>query len=709
MEKEAHRQRPKLLKYRKSICHNDIFGLKMTNQQCKKKRRRKVKNSILESLSVRLQQAIKNVEGEEILTQLHTVQNVLSVLKKVKKAKKIKVRSPLGRKLLSLDQCDSENCPDPEKDEADGDLKETNEAEIDDEDSEDEEINEHDEESEDEEIDEDDEEREDGENEDEESEDEEIGDEDLLDAESLAKLLANKDLSEKIAAMNDVLDDLESKLKLNLQEIDEDLYVSAIQSLIVYIYSVEEMQEVPRSKQSSEDVTLLQQLSDRMKAMKKTYLSQVTNFELFFSKSWELFIEIIEDKIFLDRSNRESVDKINEFAFNFHYAAEIEKIIRRRAIEDETDIIEEFEEDLGMMRQVYEHLGFAEEIQDEGYFSRMLSGMVSEEEDDEETHKNRKLLSIPDEVPSEGYCSKDDPDCDSPSESLLKKKEMSVPDVDRPLTDLEKCDGLLRRARQIGQSTLQEDKLRVLTGGEKVKYIKSFITELKESRGIVHDYNQHLKNIKDPQDYHRCYKMLEEDLGKLQKQMGNTNWLKHLSSLIASNDKEVLAELTDLLQDRNIDKDSTSFKKRNLLSVKNDDFCEKDDVGCRERKSFTNDQDLELQNSDKEQAVENLKQELEDSYEEMKVRDLHKKGKKSDVFRCQELLTKSEQELTKFHKIESKNKNIKNMRPKQKIKLIRQYMTQMTSTKALIDEHQRIVKTIDNSDDKKICQPLLQV
>ena len=491
MEKEAHRQRPKHLKFRKSICHNDIFGLKMTNQQCKKKRRRKVKNSILESLTVRLQQAIKNVEGEEILTQLHTVQNVLSVLKKVKKAKKIEVRSPLGRKLLSLDQCDSENCPDPEKDEADGDLKETIEAEIDDEDSEDEEINEHDEEIEDEEIDEDDEEREDGENEDEESEDEEIGDEDLLDAESLAKLLANKDLSEKIAAMNDVLDDLESKLKLNLQEIDEDLYVSAIQSLIVYIYSVEEMQEVPRSKQSSEDVTLLQQLSDRMKAMKKTYLSQVTNFEMFFSKSWELFIEIIEDKIFLDRSNRESVDKINEFAFNFHYAAEIEKIIRRRAIEDETDIIEEFEEDLGMMRQVYEHLGFAEEIQDEGYFSRMLSGMVSEEEDDEETHKNRKLLSIPNEVPSDGYCSKDDPDCDSPSESLLKKKEMSVPDVDRPLTDLEKCDGLLRRARQIGQSTLQEDKLRVLTGGEKVKYIKSFISELRESRGIVHDYNQH--------------------------------------------------------------------------------------------------------------------------------------------------------------------------------------------------------------------------
>ena len=702
MHKEAERQRPKLVATKTS---QEVAP----QQQLRKRRKVQLNNSVLENLNKRLQQVIENVDGEELENQLLSVQNIVSLLNKVKREKNIQARSPFGRKLLSLDQCDSEDCSDPDNEPVDTeDTEEPDEIEENDlqtETSTEKNANENTKEDEndmDEDENEDEEEDEDG------NEDEEIDDEDLLDAEALGELLANKDLDEKISTMNNVLDDLERVMELNLLEIDRDLYVSAIQSLIVYIYAVEEMQEVPHSKQSSLDLVLLQELSDRMKVMKKTYLSQVTHFEMFFSNSYEIFKEIIEDKIFLDRSNKEAVDKINEFSFNFHYASEIEKIIRRRAIEDETDIIDEFQEDLGLMRQVYEHLGFGEETQDEGYFSRVLSGLVSEDEDDEETHKNRRLLSIPDEDLDEGYCSKDDLHCDRSSESVLKK-EVKVSDVDMSLTDLEKCDGLLKRAQQIGQYSLQDDKLASFTGKEKIEYIKSFITKLKDSRMIVREYQELLKTIVDPQDYHQCYNMMEEDLGKLKKQTGNTNWLKHLSSLIASNDKEVLSELTGMLQDKNIESESPTFRKRNLLSVNNEEFCEKDDVECKERSSLTNDPDLEQQYSNKEEALENLMQELEDSYEEIKVGHVNKKGKKSDLFRCEELLTKSQQEMTKFQKNEAKNKNLKKMKPKEKIKLIRGFMTQMTRTKNLLDEHQKISSEIKNHRDQQLCQPLLKV
>ena len=687
-EKEADRQRPKsvgLYRARNSVCPNDIFGVKVINhQQCKKRRRVEKKKFSLEDLSA-IVDVIEDLKGEELLRE---VQKIVSVLRKIeKKKKKIKktaVRSPFSRKLLSvdLDQCDTDNCIEKGAT-ADMEDKETNE------DAGKEEKRDDIEDIDDSDFDEGD----------------DIGDEDLLDSEELAELLANKDLPEKISTMNDVLDDLESLFELNLHDIDEDLYVSAIQSLIVYIYSVEEMQETPHSKQSSADSVLLQKLSERMKEMKKTYLSQVTHFEMFFSNSWERFKEIIEDKIYLEKSNKESVDKINEFAFNFHYATEIERIIRRRAIEDEIEIIEEFKDDLGLMQQVYDHLGFGEETQDEGYFSRMLSGMVSEDEDDEDTHKNRRLLSIAD-PDSEGYCSKDDMDCEGPTESVSIQK-----DAAKRLTDLDICEKLLQRTQQIGQFHLKEDQLAVLTGTAKVQYIKTFIQKLKESRQIVGDYQEHLKKIADPQDYNKCYRMLEKDLGKLQSQAANTNWLKHLASLIASNNKEILSELTDMLHDQNedIDRDSPTFRKRNLLSVMDDEFCEKDDIECRERSSLSDDLKHAQQYSDKEQAVENLKQELRDSYEEMRVSDENKEDKKSNLLRCQELLTKSEQELKKFQQNSSKNKDLKKMKPKQKMKIIRQFMDQMTVTKTLFDDHREITTNLNDQYEREFCQPILKV
>ena len=626
---------------------------------------------------------LNKLEGEELLKQ---VQKIVSVLNNIKKNKKTVARSPFSRKLLSLDpdQCDSDQCLEEagtvteKEEEQDGieDIDDSDEDEADD------------------------------------IED----DEDLLDADELSELLANKELSEKISTMNDVLDDLESLFEPNLQDIDEDLYVSAIQSLIVYIYSVEEMQETPQSKQSPEDSVLLQKLSVRMKEMKKTYLTQVTHFEMFFSTGWKRFREIIDEKI-VNGYNREAVEKINEFAFNFHYAKEIERIIRRRAIEDEVDIIDEYKDDLGLMQQVYDHLGFGEETQDEGYFSRMLSGIVSEDdEDDEETHKNRKLLSIA-EPDSEGYCSVDDTDCGGPSESLSIKREVS--EADRPQkTDLDICEDLLQRTQEVGQVNLENDQLAVLTGSEKVQYIKSYIKKLKESRQIVGDYQRHLKSIADPQDYNKCYRLLETDLGKLQSQTANTAWLKHLASLIASNNKEVLSELSDITTDvlqadqhEEIGRDSPpAFRKRNLLSVKDEEeFCEKDDVQCREKSRFSGDLKHAQQYSDKEQAVENLKQELRDSYEETKVSDENKEGKKSTLLRCQELLTKSEQEMTKFQQNKSKNKDLKKMKPKQKMKIIREFMTQMTVTKTLFDEHREITRNLHDLDERQFCQPILKV
>ena len=682
-EKEADKQRPKgvgLYRARNSFCPNDIFGVKVINQyQCKKRRKVEKKIFSLEDLSS-IMDAVEDLKGHDLLKE---VQKIVSVLKNIERKKKIRktvVRSPFSRKLLSLDQCDSDNC-EGEGANTDAGDKETNEDTRKEE------------------------EQNDIEDDNDESEADDISDEDLLDAEELAGLLANKELSEKISTMNDVLDDLESLLELNLHDIDEDLYVSAIQSLIVYIYSVEEMQETPHSKQSSQDLALLQKLSERMKEMKKTYLSQVTHFEMFFSNSWDRFKEIVEDQIYLDKSNKESVDKINEFAFNFHYATEIEKIIRRRAIEDEIDIIDEFKDDLALMQQVYDYFGFGEETQDEGYFSRMLSGMISEDEDDEDTHKNRRLLSIAD-PDSEGYCSKDDMDCEGRTEGISIKKE-----ADKRLTDLEICDELLQRTQQIGQFNLEEDQLSVLTGPDKVQYIKTFIQKLRESRKIVGDYQKHLKKIVDPQDYNKCYRMLENDLGKLHSQTSNTNWLKHLASLIASNNKEVLSELTDMLHDQNedIDRDSPTFRKRNLLSLMDDEFCEKDDVECKGRSSLSDDIKHAQQYSDKEQAVENLKQELRDSYEEMKVSDENKEGKKSNLLRCQELLTKSEQELTKFQQNNSKYKDLKKMKPKQKMKIIRQFMSQMTVTKTLLDDHREITASLNDQHERQFCQPILKV
>ena len=49
------------------------------------------------------------------------------------------------------------------------------------------------------------------------------------------------------------------------------------------------------------------------------------------------------------------------------------------------------------------------------------------------------------------------------------------------------------------------------------------------------------------------------------------------------------------------------------------------------------------------------------------------------------------------------------MKPKEKIKIIRQYMTHMTRTKRLLDQHQKISSEIKDQEDQQICQPILQV
>ena len=137
--------------------------------------------------------------------------------------------------------------------------------------------------------------------------------------------------------------------------------------------------------------------------------------------------------------------------------------------------------------------------------------------------------------------------------------------------------------------------------------------------------------------------------------------------------------------------------------------CEKDDIECRERSSLSDDLKHAQQYSDKEQAVENLKQELRDSYEEMKVSDENKEDKKSNLLRCQELLTKSEQELKKFQQNSSKNKDLKKMKPKQKMKIIRQFMDQMTVTKTLFDDHREITTNLNDQYEREFCQPILKV
>merc|ERR1739838_1041191 len=105
-----------------------------------------------------------------------------------------------------------------------------------------------------------------------------------------------------------------------------------------------------------------------------------------------------------------------------------------------------------------------------------------------------------------------------------------------------------------------------------VKAIKSFLLRMKESRQMLEEYKSIQESIEDPQDYQKCHKMLKKALTAIQSQASNTKWMGHLTSLMASNDPEVLNQLKDIMTATNQDDaEQNQFSSRKLLSIDEDE------------------------------------------------------------------------------------------------------------------------------------------
>ena len=147
-----------------------------------------------------------------------------------------------------------------------------------------------------------------------------------------------------------------------------------------------------------------------------------------------------------------------------------------------------------------------------------------------------------------------------------------------------------------------------------------------------------------------------------------------------------------------------------MLSVEEKDYCEKDDIECRKRSEsnlFKKDKNIKKQRRNKDKRLNNLNEELEDAYEKAKEVNKNKQEtQKSGLSRCQEFLEISEQDLDQVQKLEPQIKTMSSMQPKQKIKIIKKFMSSMTKTKKMFDEYKEISSSL--TDDAIICKPILK-
>ena len=132
------------------------------------------------------------------------------------------------------------------------------------------------------------------------------------------------------------------------------------------------------AQSSSEDKENFKDLNIRLNNLKETHLKQVTHLEAFVEKAWSIFLKLLDEDVIETFKRNDVINLINEFVFNFHYASEIEKIIIRRNIPDELDMIAGGSEDIKVMTKFYKTLGIEPEVHDEGYFSQALQGFVSD-------------------------------------------------------------------------------------------------------------------------------------------------------------------------------------------------------------------------------------------------------------------------------------------------------------------------------------------
>ena len=573
-----------------------------------------------------------------------------------------------GRKLLSIDQCSGDDCQSDEEL-----VAEETGAEIDSEDN-----------------------------------DYDVGDmqeeinnphyADLLNEDSLEELLKSVDFGRKIHHINELLDKFENII--NLTSEDENLYISAIQSLLVYVSAVEDLRT--DDNLSKENVDTFEALTERLNSLQRKYLSQITHFDTFFTRALESFEELIEKNQF-DRKNKDDVKLLNEFIFNFHYASEIEAIIRRRDIEDEMMIISDLKEDMKVMKNAYESLGYGEEVQDDEYFSRILDDI-----EDEDIYQSRRLLSIS-EMSTHQTCNAEDVDC------IHEKNAPSADNYDR-------CQNLLERAEEIrDQLNFKEEQFLSLKEYEnKHQYIRIFMTELKNSQNVLKEYQELMMESKHCQDYFPFKTRMKKIIENIQSQAGNLDWLKHVSSfLFEMKSSEDLLELSEILKGHDeldlsmdIGADNTmntNVKKRSLLSI---DTCDKEDLNCKNKDSESELlKDLDKSNhnvkgENKDKILRRLKHELDAAYG--KTGENKENAKKSALVQCQQFLEKSKKDLKALSNLESKAGILNILEPKKKIKLIRVFMTFMTNVKALFDEYKDLASSLTENDDKILCQPVLK-
>ena len=85
---------------------------------------------------------------------------------------------------------------------------------------------------------------------------------------------------------------------------------------------------------------------------------------------------------------------------------------------------------------------------------------------------------------------------------------------------------------------------------QKVKALKSFMARMTKSKELLDEYQDISSSMKDHSDIQLCQPILKEAMGNLaeiQAHAGNTEWMGHMSSLLESNDPDVLSELNDIM------------------------------------------------------------------------------------------------------------------------------------------------------------------
>ena len=122
-----------------------------------------------------------------------------------------------------------------------------------------------------------------------EGEEEEEDDFDLLDDDALSEILSDYDEPlMKVEVFMELVDTLEEKLKVKDKK---GLHISALQSLVVYILTAEELateEFAIVSSSPTKAATLFTSLSSRLDQLKHIYLPQAVAFDQYVGEAWKV-------------------------------------------------------------------------------------------------------------------------------------------------------------------------------------------------------------------------------------------------------------------------------------------------------------------------------------------------------------------------------------------------------------------------------------